>query len=43
MFTCFLTGIEIKENEAYLLDIGAARTVIRELKNKAFALEKLIN
>jgi len=43
MFRCFLTGIEIKEDDAYMLDIGAARISIRELKSRAFALEKLIN
>jgi len=43
MFRCFLTGIEIKDDEAYTLDIGAARIAIRELKSRAFALEKLIN
>lgn len=43
MFRCFLTGIELKQEEAYTLDIGAARIAIRELKNRAFAIEKLIN
>ena len=42
MFRCFLTGIELKEDDAYTLDVGAARRIIRELKNKAYALEKLV-
>ena len=37
------TRIELKPEEAYTLDIAAARIAIRELKSRAFALEKLID
>ncbi len=42
MFKCYLTGIELKEEEAFVLDIGAARRAIKKLKDKTFALERLI-
>jgi len=42
LFKCFLTGIELKEQEAFTLDLSAARKAIRELKSRAVAIEKLI-
>lgn len=39
---CFYTGIELKRDEAYLLDIGEARRILQELRNKAESVENLI-
>lgn len=41
MFKCYLTGIELQQDEAYTLDLGAARKAIKKLKDKVFALERL--
>ncbi|MCL5031199.1 MAG: hypothetical protein M1480_19520 [Bacteroidetes bacterium] len=42
MIKCFYTGIQLKEDEAYVLDIGEARRIFRELKDRTNAIEKLI-
>ncbi len=42
MIKCFYTGIQLKDSEAYVLDIGEARRLLRELKDTANAVEKLI-
>lgn len=39
---CFYTGIELNGNDAYLLDLAQARLIIRDLKNRLSAVEKLI-
>jgi len=40
---CHITGIFLKGEDAYVLDIAKAKRAIQELKNKAFLFEKLIN
>jgi len=42
MFKCYLTGIELNEESAYVLDIAKAKRIIRDLKNKMDALEKML-
>ena len=42
MAKCFLTGIEIQTESAYLLDQGAARRALRSLKERASVLERLL-
>jgi hypothetical protein len=42
MFKCYLTGIELNEETAFVLDIAKAKRIIRDLKNKQDALEKMI-
>ncbi len=42
MLKCYLTGIELKEETAYVLDTAKAKRIIRDLKNKSDALEKMI-
>jgi len=42
MFKCYMTGIELQQDEAYTLDVGAARKAIKKLKDKVFALERLV-
>ena len=42
MLKCFYTGIQLKEDEAYMLDIGEARRILRELKDRINAVEKLM-
>ena len=39
---CFLTGVEIDLDDAYVLDISRARHALRDLRQKASALERLI-
>ena len=42
MAKCFLTGIEMQMENAYLLDQGAARRALRTLKERASVLERLL-
>jgi hypothetical protein len=42
MAKCFLTGIEMQMENAYLLDQGAARRALRSLKVRASVLERLL-
>jgi hypothetical protein len=42
MAKCFLTGIELKMESAYLLDQGATRRALRSLKERASVLERLL-
>ena len=42
MAKCFLTGIEMQMESAYLLDQGAARRALRTLKERASVLERLL-
>jgi len=42
MAKCFLTGIEMQMDNAYLLDQGAARRALRTLKERASVLERLL-
>lgn len=42
MIKCFYTGIKLNDDEAYVLDLVQAREALRELRNKAFAIEKII-
>ena len=39
---CFLTGIEIPMENAYLLDCGAAKRALRDLKLRLAAVERLV-
>jgi hypothetical protein len=39
---CFLTGIEIPMENAYLLDCGAAQRALRNLKLRVAAVERII-
>jgi len=43
MFKCFLTGIELNKESAYVLDIPKVLNIIRNLKNKHDALSNLVN
>jgi hypothetical protein len=42
MAKCFLTGIEMQMESAYLLDLGATRRALRSLKEQAAVLERLL-
>jgi hypothetical protein len=42
MAKCFLTGIEMQMESAYLLDQGATRRALRSLKEQAAVLERLL-
>jgi hypothetical protein len=42
MAKCFLTGIEMQMESAYLLDHGAARRALRSLKERASVLDRLL-
>jgi len=39
---CFLTGIEIPMENAYLLDCGAAQRALRNLKLRVAAVERIV-
>jgi hypothetical protein len=39
---CFLTGIEIPMENAYLLDCGAAQRALRNLKLRVAAVERIM-
>jgi hypothetical protein len=43
MAKCFLTGIDVPMESAYLLDRGAARRALRNLKQRLIAVERLIS
>ena len=40
---CFFTGIEIQMEDAYLLDRGAAKRALRDLKLRVVAVERLVS
>lgn len=42
MARCFLTGVQIKLDDAYLLDVGAARRLLRELSDQMETLQRLL-
>lgn len=42
MFKCYLTGIELKESNAYVVDIAKAKKTLQVLKNKYDGIEKLL-
>ncbi len=42
MAKCFLTGIDVPIEDAYLLDQGAARRALRSLKERVAAMERLL-
>lgn len=42
MAKCFLTGIDVPMENAYLLDQGAARRALRSLKERVAAMERLL-
>lgn len=43
MIKCYLTGIELKEETAYVLDVALVKRIMRELKNRYDGMEKVIN
>jgi hypothetical protein len=40
---CFLTGVEIPLEQAYVLDISAARHLLRDLRLRISTLERLVD
>ncbi len=40
---CFFTGIEIQMEDAYLLDCGAAKRALRNLKLRVAAVERIVS
>lgn len=42
MARCYLTGVEIKLDDAFVLDLTVAHRTLRELKEKVTTLERLI-
>ncbi len=42
MAKCFVTGVELKMSKAYVLDIYVARGVLRDMRQRVSALERLI-
>lgn len=42
MARCYLTGVEIKLDDAFVLDLTTAHRTLRELKEKVATLERLI-
>jgi hypothetical protein len=42
MAKCFITGVELKMSEAHVLDNYAARVVLRDMRQRVSALERLI-
>lgn len=42
MAQCYLTGVEIQLEDAYILDLTTAHRTLRELKQKVATLERLI-
>lgn len=42
MARCFITGIELKLVESYVLDITVAHRALKELRQQAASLERLI-
>ncbi len=43
MLKCYITGIEMNSETAYVLDIAKAMHIMRTLKNKYDGMEKMIN
>jgi hypothetical protein len=43
MMKCYITGIELNNETAYVLDIAKAMHIMRTLKNKYDGMEKMIN
>jgi hypothetical protein len=43
MAKCFLTGIEVPLDKAYLLDRGAAQRALRNLRQRIAAVERLVS
>lgn len=43
MLKCYITGIELNSETAYVLDIAKALQSMRTLKNKYDGIEKMIN
>ncbi len=42
MAKCFLTGVDIHLNQAFILDFGAANRAVRELRQQLGAVERLL-
>lgn len=42
MAKCFVTGVELPIEETYLLDIGPAFRALRDLRQRAASLERLV-
>lgn len=42
MAKCFVTGVEISLDEAYVLDGSAARRLLRDLRQRVASLQRLI-
>jgi hypothetical protein len=42
MARCFITGVELKLEESYVLDITVAHRALRELRQQAASLERII-
>lgn len=42
MVKCFLTGIEIHLSDSYVLQLGRARAVLKEIRQQVAALENII-
>jgi hypothetical protein len=43
MVRCFLTGVEMNLEDAFLLDLSAVKHVLRDLKQKSLILERLVD
>jgi hypothetical protein len=42
MIRCFLTGIEMRLEDSYVLDISEARHALRDLRQQVITLERLV-
>ena len=42
MIKCYMTGVEVDLQDAYVLDLYEARMALRELSNRMQAVEKLV-
>lgn len=42
MAKCFITGVDLPLEEAYILDIGAAHRALRNLRQRGATIERLI-
>ena len=43
MFKCYITGIELNSETAYVLNVAQIKRIMRELKNKYDGMQKIIN
>ena len=43
MFKCYITGIELNADTAYVLNVARMKQIMRELKNKSDGMQKMIN